>query len=756
MLRTIRNRFLVLFILLITVTIILIGIMSDYIIQKQITRSVTDSFLDDLKGETAKVESFFNVVKSDIDILSIETAYKIKNADTNTNREELRRQLEDKFIRYMEVRRIYSEIKYIDPSGREFVRVDFESEKAGISAEAVRAEDHSTFIEAMELNNSMLYVSPLYLSTKHGKIKTPPEPAIRYARPVFNESGDKAGIIVMTVMADKIIDKLRHVDSGSITLVNKDGYFLINPDKSLEFGFGIAGNENERLQTYYPVHAGKILSGGSGYVDTGRGWVTTWLYWFYNPGDELLVYKSIFPNPADKSNYWLFIISGNKKELIATLMTIRGIMLGISMIFFAITCPVILFFGLRITSSVARLKTAMDGFEKGEGIKELDINTHDEFSELNRSLVTMSESLYCTKMSLNREVQRLKNLMQFSRLIGEEISEKDCYAVLIKFLSRNCYIDKIVVVSYDNNDDIAEILVTYDSKDGEVPIEPPSHSHLKVIHNARLCRALRSGRKFVVRDVESDYRCQYQEVSQEIGSYACFPVITGSAVLGWIHLVNNNKEHFAEELCSTIESYVNTIAPAINSIRLLNNHRRMSILDPLTGIYNRRFLEEVLERQIAIAERYEQPLSIIMIDIDHFKAFNDSHGHTFGDDALKLVSKIILMTVRESDTVSRYGGEEFIVVLPNTEPHYACLLAEKLRAAVEQCTITDRSGVSEGVTISLGVSSYPFMANSMKALIDSADNALYQSKLNGRNMVSSSIKDMKRIEDLTIKRRVQT
>jgi len=368
----------------------------------------------------------------------------------------------------------------------------------------------------------------------------------------------------------------------------------------------------------------------------------------------------------------------------------------------------------------------------------------------------MSESLYCTKMSLNTEVQRLKNLMQFSRLVGEEISEKDCYLILTKFLSRNCYLDKIVVVSYNNSENVAEILFSYDSKDGELPGESPVHSHLKVVHNARLCRALRSGRKFIVRDVESDYRCQYEEISQERGSYACFPVITGSTVLGWIHVINYNKDHFTEELCSTIESYINTVAPAINSIRLLNTHRRMSILDPLTGLYNRRFLDEVLERQIAIAERYEQPLSIIMIDIDNFKAFNDSHGHAFGDNALKLVSKIIPMSVRESDTVARYGGEEFIVVLPNTELHYACLLAEKLRAAVEQCTITGKNGVSEGVTISLGVSSYPSMAGTMKELIESADNALYQSKMNGRNMVTSSQRDMKRIDDLTINKRVQT
>ncbi len=196
-----------------------------------------------------------------------------------------------------------------------------------------------------------------------------------------------------------------------------------------------------------------------------------------------------------------------------------------------------------------------------------------------------------------------------------------------------------------------------------------------------------------------------------------------------------------------IESYINTIAPAINSIRLLNAHRKMSVLDPLTGLYNRRFLDEILERQIAIAERYKQALSIIMADIDHFKNFNDSHGHGFGDNALKLISEIILMSVRDSDTVARYGGEEFIIILPNTELDFAYLLAEKLRKAIEQFDITNDKGATERVTISLGVSNYPSTAYSRKELIDSADSALYQSKSKGRNIVTKAEKKVEIIDN---------
>ena len=215
-------------------------------------------------------------------------------------------------------------------------------------------------------------------------------------------------------------------------------------------------------------------------------------------------------------------------------------------------------------------------------------------------------------------------------------------------------------------------------------------------------------------------------------------VVTGGAVLGWVHLVNMNTDYFSDERCFMIESYINTIAPAINSIRLLNAHRKMSVMDPLTGLYNRRFLEELLERQIAISDRYKHPLSLIMLDIDHFKKFNDTHGHAFGDNALKLVSKIIAMSIRESDTVARYGGEEFVVVLPNTHLDFACILADKLRKAVEQCTLTNDNGINEGVTISLGVSNYPLISQSRKDLINSADSALYKSKANGRNKVTKA------------------
>ncbi|MBI4683547.1 MAG: diguanylate cyclase [Nitrospirae bacterium] len=744
MLKTLSNKFIIFLILIVTITIALIGIISDYTIQKYITRGVIQSFSDDLQYETTKVESFITGIKADIALFSGDATYNLihaVNAKEENETDKWLLQMENKFIKYMEVKRIYSQIIYIDSTGKEVVRTYFDGEKAEVATKnKIHDKDHGAFADTMKLNKGMIYISPFSLQIKNGLTGVKREPLIRFAEPVFSASGERTGILAVDVMGENLLNLFNNINSSGLMLVNRDGHLFIQPGEGIEFGSDAAGDGGERLQTYYPDHAAKILAGGYGHVDTGRGWVTTWLYWIFNPGDKLLVYQGFFPNSMDKTNYWVLIKSGNKKELIGILMTIRIVMIGVSLLFCAVTYPVIVFFGLRVTMSVDKLKKAMDGFEKGEDIDALDIKAGDEFGDLTRSFIIMAESLYSTKMSLNVEFQRLNSLIKFSRLVGEEISEKECYTILIKFLSRNFHFDKVAVINFNNSENIAEVMVSYDGNSNE-PL-PSCRYDLKVLQDARFCRALRSGHKFVVSDVESDYRCQYQEVVQEEGSYACFPVITGGAVLGWVHLVNFSKDYFSDETCFTIESYISTIAPSINSIRLINAHRKMSVLDPLTGLYNRRFLEEMLERQIAIAERYKQTLSVIMADIDHFKRINDTHGHAFGDNALKFISEILSMNVRDSDTVARYGGEEFLIVLPNTELDVAYLLAEKIRKAVEEFDIKSNNGVTEKVTISLGVSSYPSISYTLKDLIDSSDSALYQSKAKGRNMVTRAAKSM--------------
>jgi len=163
----------------------------------------------------------------------------------------------------------------------------------------------------------------------------------------------------------------------------------------------------------------------------------------------------------------------------------------------------------------------------------------------------------------------------------------------------------------------------------------------------------------------------------------------------------------------------------------------LAIMDPLTGLYNRRRFENIFTNEFKRATRYQFPIACMMIDIDHFKLINDAHGHQEGDTVLKEVARIIQATIREVDTPARWGGEEFVVLIPNTSKEKALLAAERVRKAVASCEFTRTE--TQKVTISIGVAGIPDPSiDSLDKMIHAADLAMYKAKKNGRNRVESA------------------
>ena len=175
---------------------------------------------------------------------------------------------------------------------------------------------------------------------------------------------------------------------------------------------------------------------------------------------------------------------------------------------------------------------------------------------------------------------------------------------------------------------------------------------------------------------------------------------------------------------------------ALDNATVLNRATDMSLRDPLTALFNRRYLEEVLETEIRRAARYNLPLAVTMIDVDHFKAYNDRHGHPRGDEALCEVAQRLRDQVRRTDVVTRYGGEEFVVILPVTSKAHARLIGEKLRASIAAVPFgVTREWSGDPLTISVGVAGCPDDATSVSDLLRAADAALYAAKHAGRNRV---------------------
>jgi diguanylate cyclase (GGDEF)-like protein len=175
---------------------------------------------------------------------------------------------------------------------------------------------------------------------------------------------------------------------------------------------------------------------------------------------------------------------------------------------------------------------------------------------------------------------------------------------------------------------------------------------------------------------------------------------------------------------------------ALSRAHMYQQMERLATIDGLTQIPNHRHFQTLVSQQMETAARYGQQASLMLFDIDHFKSFNDTYGHPVGDQVLKEVAKCVQGAVRASDILARYGGEEFVVFLPMTDSDNAMLSAERVRAAVEAMEIPHESGKMLKVTISIGVCTFPDLADAKQALIDSADKAMYFSKKTGRNRVS--------------------
>ena len=247
-----------------------------------------------------------------------------------------------------------------------------------------------------------------------------------------------------------------------------------------------------------------------------------------------------------------------------------------------------------------------------------------------------------------------------------------------------------------------------------------------------------SGEPILINDVSKDKRfLYYKDKIPNIGSFMSIPLkLSNNKVIGVLNLhkreTNAFKEHEKTLFCDVAQDIAHTIERA----KLYEKAQKESISDYLTKLYTRKYFLDTCYREHNKAERYEGIFSVIIADIDYFKYLNDTYGHSFGDEILKKLAYILKSNVREMDVVSRYGGEEFAILLPGTEKVNATLIAEKLRATVEkELVIVSSSGEAEKTTITAGISTYPQDGKTVEEIIAAADKFLYIGKEHGRNRV---------------------
>ncbi|MEW6233333.1 MAG: diguanylate cyclase [Chloroflexota bacterium] len=223
-------------------------------------------------------------------------------------------------------------------------------------------------------------------------------------------------------------------------------------------------------------------------------------------------------------------------------------------------------------------------------------------------------------------------------------------------------------------------------------------------------------------------------VASGFQTFACFPLKAEGEVVGVMPVASRQRHDFTPEDVALLKAIGNEVGMAIQNARLHEETKRLAITDGLTGLYNHRHFYQVLEAELARVARYDTQLSLLMVDIDHFKQYNDAYGHLAGDRLLQDLARLLTGLTREVDTVARYGGEEFVVVLPHTSKAGALALAERLRVSVES-QLLPGSPSGTRISISAGVATHPLDAVTAEELIHAADTALYQAKRSGKNKV---------------------
>lgn len=226
-----------------------------------------------------------------------------------------------------------------------------------------------------------------------------------------------------------------------------------------------------------------------------------------------------------------------------------------------------------------------------------------------------------------------------------------------------------------------------------------------------------------------------ERLYDEAQSRISIPMISYGQPLGLLILSSRERNFFAHTETQPLESVADIFASAIQNANYVQRVKQLAYLDGLTGIFNRRYFEIRITEEIERARRYSTNLSIIMVDVDKFKSLNDDFGHLLGDEVLRQVSSLLSRQIRKVDVVCRYGGEEFVILLPQTTSEQAFHVADKLRRAVAEWQFP---GVPRALTISGGVSIFPGHGSTRDQLVKAADAALYAAKEAGRNRILSA------------------
>jgi diguanylate cyclase (GGDEF)-like protein len=396
-------------------------------------------------------------------------------------------------------------------------------------------------------------------------------------------------------------------------------------------------------------------------------------------------------------------------------------LVNLSLVFMILLGSLFFIRHLSLIRQIRKIRAAINEFCQSEVGYFVSLRQKGEIDQLVTNLITMSKKLMEIRLSyinkLKREILFQSQLLQMILSLQKNcFPEKDFHYIISSFLSMFFHEDSCTLLLQRDQEKL-EIAAAWGDGQKEVRISPYE------------CLALWEGKVHCGSICDGRFRCKFEDdISKRC---ICTPV----SDMGLLKVVPDGGEHqllIKKKRASLVAEHLGVI---LRGFKMSEDLRDRSLRDPLTGLFNRRFMEEALKLEITKAARQNNIIGVIMIDLDHFKRFNDTYGHLAGDALLKEIGLLLMNHCRSSDIVCRYGGEEFLLVISETNEDNLVKKLEQLKVKVEELRIWHIYYWLNSPTFSAGIAIYPHHGDTQEALLKSADYALYKAKEMGRNRI---------------------
>jgi diguanylate cyclase (GGDEF)-like protein len=384
-----------------------------------------------------------------------------------------------------------------------------------------------------------------------------------------------------------------------------------------------------------------------------------------------------------------------------------------------------------ITRNLHGMLAVFKRLSEGDLSVRVPVKGGDEVGLLAAGFNKMATSLEETKKELDRRLLEIYALYNVSKTLNATFETEQMLLSLVQSMSRGIKIDKILIMIRDKEKN--ELYVASHTGFKDIDIQGVRRKFGQGFYG----QIASVGKSRVINNIAKEPNLTPDDLfGDAISSILAVPFLRRGEVLGLICAYKEEPDKFEPNHINLFDSVAEHLAIAFENARLFEETKAMAITDGLTGLYNKRFLLERLDMELVRAKRSQKTLSYLMMDIDNFKHYNDTNGHPAGDALLKEMAALIKSTIRQTDIAFRYGGEELVVLLPDTEKHDAIQVAEKLVKAIHDHPFAHGEKQPLGfISVSLGLSMFPKDAEDKEGLVQKADTALYSAKSSGKNRV---------------------